>query len=523
MANRPAFLPPAHVSSAGRSTIGELFRSRVAVCPNAIAVQEGERELSYGTLNDRVNRLTNALHAMGIRRYDRLGLLTQNCIEYLELELAAAKLGAITAALNWRLSRSELLHCVNLVEPKLILVQEDLTEQLVGLDLLVPQILTLGDAYEAVLASADAREPNVAVDPEDGLVILYTSGTTGLPKGALISHRAMIARAFAFTSELQIAPQEAFVAWAPFFHMVSTDHSLATLLRGGKVIVVNGFHSERLIHALETERIGWFVLIPGMLEAFSTDLGSSTTFTPKGIRVCGAMADLVAPQQIAEITEHLKAPYLNSFGATETGLPPATRSVIPVGVAPSDLAKEQSAFCEVRLVAPNDEDVIDNEAGELAIKGPTLFSGYWNANETNATDFRGGWFHMGDVFRRLPDGRLAFVDRSKYMIKSGGENIYPAEIERVLLSDPRIVEAAVVRTTDATWGEAPVAFVARESDTVTEQDLLELCRAALAGYKKPREIYFIERHEFPRSTSGKIQRHELETRLEKNINRVKSN
>jgi fatty-acyl-CoA synthase len=167
-----------------------------------------------------------------------------------------------------------------------------------------------------------------------------------------------------------------------------------------------------------------------------------------------------------------------------------------------------------RLVDADDRDVAEGEPGELAIRGPTVFSGYWNAPETNAQDFRGGWFHMGDVFVRNPDGTIDFVDRVKYMIKSGGENIYPAEIEQVLLRDPRVADAVVVRGKDPAWGEVPVAFVARRDEALTDADLVALCRAQLAGYKRPKQVRFIGLEEFPRSTTGKIQRHELEKWLQ---------
>jgi acyl-CoA synthetase (AMP-forming)/AMP-acid ligase II len=259
--------------------------------------------------------------------------------------------------------------------------------------------------------------------------------------------------------------------------------------------------------------IGWLVLIPGMVEAFADGLATQRV-KAKGVRVCGAMADLVPPHAIAAVTELLQAPYLNSFGSTETGLPPATRALIAPGEIPARLSKRQNAFCEIKLVDSNDNEVAPGEPGELAIRGPTLFSGYWKAEETNARDFRGGWFHMGDVFRRNEDGSLDFVDRAKYMIKSGGENIYPAEIERVLLSDQRVAEVAVVRAADSKWGEVPVAFVAsRDGAPPTEAELSDLCRRELAGYKRPREFRFIDFSEFPRSTSGKVQRHELERRL----------
>lgn len=157
----------------------------------------------------------------------------------------------------------------------------------------------------------------------------------------------------------------------------------------------------------------------------------------------------------------------------------------------------------------------DGDPGELAIRGPTLFSGYWNAPETNAKDFRGGWFHMGDMFVRNPDGTLDFVDRRKYLIKSGGENIYPAEIERVLLADPRIGDAVVVRKPDDRWGEVPVAFVVRKDQGLTEADVVACCDGKIARYKLPKEVRFVTDAELPRSATGKIKRYELEAVLKK--------
>jgi fatty-acyl-CoA synthase len=174
------------------------------------------------------------------------------------------------------------------------------------------------------------------------------------------------------------------------------------------------------------------------------------------------------------------------------------------------LSKKQNNFCEIRLVDPDDNDVKDGEPGELAIRGPSLFSGYWANEKANAEAFRNGWFHMGDVFRRTPDGLLDFVDRVKYMIKSGGENIYPAEIEQHIMVDDRIIDVAVVRKPDPRWGEVPVAFVVSKSDEMKSADIIDLCRDRIAKYKLPKEVYFMQNEEMPRSTSGKIQRHILE-------------
>jgi fatty-acyl-CoA synthase len=498
------------------STVSSLFRARAAIQKSTVAIEYGDRRIHYGELLERVDRAAAMLTRHGLIRGDRVALLSHNRPEYLEIELAAAHLGIITACLNWRLSKRELTYCIELVSPKLLIAETELAANLHGFTAGSDKIVTLGEDYERQLRSQSGDALPSAAMPEDGLVILYTSGTTGLPKGAVISHRAMIARALVFTSELSIVHDDAFVAWAPLFHMASTDHSLATLLRGGTVIIVDGFQVEPLLSALQRHRIGWFVLIPGMVEAFIAGFRAQPVEV-RGVGTCGAMADLVPLHVVAEVTELLQAPYLNSFGSTETGLPPASRGLIPIGSIPVSLSKQQSGFCEVKLVDPADNEVSAGMPGELAIRGPTLFSGYWQADETNARDFRGGWFHMGDVFRRNTDGSLDFVDRAKYMIKSGGENVYPAEIERVLMSDSRITEAAVVRAADARWGEVPVAFVARRDTSITEPDLIDLCRRDLAAYKCPRQFQFIDFAEFPRSTSGKVQRHELEAKLARNI------
>ncbi len=491
------------------ANVGALFAARAYACRSSIAVEYRGRCISYGELADRVERASALLAAHGLVRGERIALLSHNRPEYLELEIAAGNLGIITACLNWRLSALELSHCVDLVSPKLLFAEPDLVLPGGDHDL---KAIFFGDEYERLLATCPLLPPPSCGESEDGFVIMFTSGTTGLPKGAVVSHRAMIARALVFASELGLRPDDTFIAWAPMFHMASTDHALATLLRGGTVVIVDGFQIEPLLHAVESHRIGWLVLIPGMIDVLIAAMQSQRT-RPRGISICGAMADLVPPAAIAAVTELLQAPYLNSFGSTETGLPPATRTLVPIGEAPTRLSKQQSAFCEIRLVDPADNTVALGEPGEIAMRGPTLFSGYWQATETNAHDFRGGWFHMGDVFRRNADGSLDFVDRAKYLIKSGGENVYPAEIERVLLSDKRISEAAVVRMPHEKWGEVPVAFVSCRNGMVTDAELAELCRRDLAGYKRPQEFRFIAFEEFPRSTSGKVQRHQLEAQL----------
>ena len=505
-----AYVPPPEVAAASATTVGRLFAATASLHGARIALVEGARSLTYAALEARVRRLANLLLGRGIGRGDRVALMARNCIGYLEIELACARIGAIAVGMNWRFTADETAHGLDLTGPSLTIASADYEAVLEAAG--YPADFVLGQQLDAAMAGADDGDPGCHVAPEDGMVIIFTSGTTGHPKGALISHRAMIARALIYGAELAVPADDTFVAWTPLFHMGANDFALATLLRGGRVAVMDGYRPKELIRAIETWPVHYLAAVPGMVEDFVTHLkASSRDFRPIGM--VGAMPDLVPRQQLKEITELLNAPYLNTFGSTETGIPPATANFVPVGAAPETLSKMQSGFCEIRLVDADDNDVPDGEPGELAIRGPSLFSGYWGNDEANREAFRQGWFHMGDVFRRNPDGSLDFLDRVKYMIKSGGENIYPAEIERHILADARIADAAVVRKPDDRWGEVPVVFAARTDEAMTEEDVIAMCRGRIANYKLPKEVHFVAMEDLPRSTSGKIQRHVLEARL----------
>ncbi len=498
------------VARGGRSSVASLFLAQARRDPAAIALTDGGRFVTYAVLAERALKLAGVLAARGIGPGDRVAVLSENRGEYLEVFLAAAAAGAVVACQSWRVALPELTHCLTLAEPKLAFVSPRYQTTL-GKAGFLGDVLVFGDDYEAELARVGPLEDALDLDPEAPLLILYTSGTTGLPKGAVISHRAQIVRNLVVRAEFGVTGDEAFVAWSPLYHMGAVDNSLGALMAGGKVITVDGFDRARLAEIVATEALGWLLLMPGMVAGLIGEL-ERRRVTARGVKICGVMADLVSPAEIARISQLLNAPYANTFGATETGCPPCSSNLLPVGVAPVRLSKAQSRFCEIRLVDADDRDVPDGTPGELCMRGPTLFSGYFRAPEATRHDFRGGWFHMGDVFVRNADRTLDFVDRVKYLIKSGGENIYPAEIERVLLAEPRVAEAAVVRKPDPKWGEVPVAFVAARDARLTEEELKARCRADLASYKHPKEIRFIAFEDFPRSASGKIQRHELEKR-----------
>ncbi len=403
------------VGIAGRSTVGSLFLTQVRLHPNRIALEDAQYRRSYADLNDRVNRVASVLASLGVGRGDRVAILSENRSEYIEVQLAGAKLAAINACQNWRLSPMELRHCIELVSPKVLLVSPRHAGKLSEVALAGIEVIAFGPDWERRLTTANAQEcPNVA-EPEDPLLILYTSGTTGLPKGAILTHRCELARAMVVSFDLGLQPGNNNLCWPPLYHMGGTEPALYTLLTGGRVIVVDGFLPEIIAEKIETEVFEWVSIMPGTLAAL-TEVLERRGSKPLGVTYCGVMADLSPPHEVERMAELLDADFCNCFGATETGTPPL----------------------------------------------------------------------------------------------SGGENISPAEIERVLVGHPLVADAVVVRKKDDRWGEIPVALVVANGPNLDLGELRERCRHALAGYKQPKEILIVPADIITRSTTGKVQRKALE-------------
>lgn len=500
--------------AAAEVNVSDLFEGQVACNPDAVAIQHGDQAFTYAEFRRRINQLCSLLIARGVRRGDRVAILSENRWEFMALLLANARLGSISVCMNWRQSPSELDHCARLVEPAAAFVSPRFAEHVPLLQSAgARDIFTLGDSLGALLDSVPHAEPLERVREEDGFQIIYTSGTTGTPKAALISHRATIARGMLSSSDGVVPRGSTFLAWAPMFHMSGTEYTLLTLLRGGKVIVLDGAKIDQICDLLVSEdNLGWVLLMPGMIDRVIDELKARGAKS-KPVQMVGSTPDLLPRSLIAEATSFFNAPFRNTFGSSECGPVPGSPGSVPVGVVPDNLDKTQASLCRIRLVDEEGRDVPDGEPGEMLVKGPTLFSGYWNSPEANQEAFADGWFHTGDVMVRTAEGKLRFVDRRKYLIKSGGENIYPSEIESVLMSSPRVQEAIVVRQRDAKWGEVPVAFVVPSDPLLTEAEAIEMCRGRIANYKLPRKIVFIGDADIPRNVTGKPLRGELEALL----------
>jgi fatty-acyl-CoA synthase len=488
------------------ATVGALLRDQARASPERIALEFEGRTVSYGALMERAECLAAALKRRGVTRGQRVAVLSENRPEYVEIALAVSLLGALVGCQNWRMARAELQHCITLLGPSMVFVSQRFRAAIDAVDVDGAEIVAFGDAYERLIAdSARLTEPCLAA-PEDGLTVIYTSGTTGVPKGAVISQRAMLARAMTNRIDHPCDDDESFIAWAPMFHIASTDAIFATLLRGAKVVLMDGFDQEKFADTVSREKIGHLAVMPGIISKIIDEFSRRRIVTRA--RYAGVTADLVPPEQLAELTRLLNVPYCNSFGSTETGWPPFSRSLVPIGVAPTRLSKRKSSYCAVRLVDEEGRDVADGVPGDVLFSGPTLFSGYLNAN--HRPDMAGDWYAMGDVFVRNPDGTFDFVDRAKYLIKSGGENIYPAEIERIVAELGGVEEVAVVRRPDPRWGEVPVVCIVRRDPALSADEVLASLNGRIAGYKLPRSVLFVERSDFRRGDNGKLDRGHLE-------------
>ncbi|MEU9338339.1 long-chain-fatty-acid--CoA ligase [Streptomyces sp. NPDC048290] len=485
--------------------IGSWPRRRARRSPDRIAVVHDGTPLTYRALHERVGRLAGALHERwGVAPGDRVAHLGPNHPAFLENLFATAALGAVFVPLNTRLSEPELAHMLQDSGAGVLIAGP---EHAATARALRPGALIVGDAYEAALAAAPDRPPaERTVRPEDPCVIMYTSGTTGTPKGAVLTHGNVHWNSFDVLIDLDLTADDITLVTAPLFHVAAlTMTCLPTLLKGGRVVLASRFDPERVLDRIAHDRITFLFGVPTMYARIAASpRWADADLSALRILLCGG-----APVPEALIRTYLDRglSFVQGYGMTE-----ATAGVLCLDTEQSR-EKAGSAgvphfFTDVRVVGPDLSDVPPGTPGEVVVAGPTVFPGYWGRPDATADAFTDGWFRSGDVAVTDADGYTSLVDRVTDLFISGGENVYPAEVENVLHRHPAVAECAVLGVPDATWGEVGRALVVRHADSTADAaELLAFAAERLGRYKVPRTVEFVDA--LPRNAAGKVLKAQL--------------
>jgi fatty-acyl-CoA synthase len=501
-------------------TMGNIIRRVAQRYPNREALIFKDTRLTYADFNQQINQLAHALMRLGLPKGSVVAIFSQNRHEYLEAYFACAKVGLVLNTLNWRLSPREITFMINQSDSRVLLIEDQYQDFFHGFldELHCAHVVILNGvprlpnavALAQFTAAMPADEPTVPVSPDDAVLLLYTSGTTGTPKGALLTQSNVVWDAMAYLYHTEIRTGDKLLQPMPFIH-VSGIHilTMAFLFKGLPVVIQPVFDPAETCRLIEKERCTVAcILVPALQALMRYEHLTQHDFSSLRL-VLTAAASYTRELCYEAIARLGLEKLLIGYGLTE-----ATPAVAMTEHTGETLWKENCLGWpiwtdDVRVVTPEGADVPVGEVGELLVHGPNVFKGYLGLTEATDRALRDGWLWTGDLVRMDSDGCLFFVDRSKDMIKSGGENIYAVEVEMALMqANPEIQEAIVIATPDDKWGEAVTALlVLKPGHSVAPEVITERTRMQLASYKLPKKIHFIT--EVPRSISGKVQKHLL--------------
>ncbi|MEV4287210.1 AMP-binding protein [Nonomuraea bangladeshensis] len=458
--------------------LAEHARSR----PGTTAVVDGELRLTYPELDARVSRLAGALAGRGVGAGDRVLWLGQNSHAVLELLLACSRLGAVFCPANWRQSADELRFVLQDLAPAAVVWEHSDTVGALDHD---DRWVRAGADYEELVAGGTEREFPQVADTEPVLA-LYTAAFDGRPNAALLSSAALVAHATSLLVVRQMEPGFTFLNNGPLFHVGTMMFCLATLQIGGTNVFTPAFDPEEVCRLVDAERVTQAFLFGPMIDAV-VKANAGGKYDLSSLRFVAASDEWNAMITVDD------SPWCRSkmggYGQTEVG---GMLTFLGLAEGGAGYAGRPSPLAQVRIMGPDDVEVAAGEVGEICARGKTLFSGYLARPDLNAEKLRNGWHHTGDLGRREPDGTITFIGPKLRMIKSGAENIYPAEVERALKSHPAVADAAVIGVPDPAWHQAVKAVVAlREGAAATAEELIEHVRGQVAAYKRPREVAFV--------------------------------
>jgi len=502
-----------------RNNIGQLLTKRAQINPDLEALYDvaAGRRFSYEQLNERSNQVANAISPT-VSKGDRVGLLMMNSHEFLTAFFAIAKLGGVVVPLNWRLVPNEL---------EFILKDSGTTVLFYGEEFLasVTELQSRGDKtdvarwihvgstantpgfaeeFNSIVDPQPATEPAVTAFNDDLLYIMYTSGTTGLPKGVMHTHDTQLAALVTLNATSDFCVGDRYLNPMPLFHVGALSPAMMTTYRGLAQILMRSFDPAKAWDLVTTERINNALLVPAMLQAMRV------TFDPAKHDISSVRWFLsgAAPVPVTLINQYVEMgiEVHQVYGLTET-CGPACVTTPDIAIRKAGSTGKSYFHTEVKVVRPDGTECDDHESGEIVIQGDHVMTGYWNRPDATAESIRDGWFHSGDMGIRDEEGFIFIQDRLKDMIISGGENVYPAEIENLLLACPGVADAAVIGVPSEKWGESAIAVLVKKDPALDEAAVLAFCDGKLARFKTPAAVRFVEA--IPRNASGKILKRDL--------------
>lgn len=492
-------------------TVGRALGLSAERYPDRVALTCGEAAVTHGELNMLGNRLANGLLATGFAKGDRVGVILPNGLDYVVVAYAVAKTGIVMVPLNYRLRGKEIAYHLRDSGAKGLIYGTAFQAAVEEMRALMSGLLTVaaGEASPADVASleelesAPAHDPPSTVSERDLFYLGYTSGTTGRPKGAMVTHRNRALAYHYWALEYGIRDQDVALHAGPFHHTAPFGFTLTQLWMGGRVVILPGFEALTALRTMATAGVTWGFMVPFMLNALlNLPTDEQERYQPLALRfLISAASPLPTATKEGLLTLFPDVGLHEFYGATEAG--------VVTNLRPEDQRRKIRCVgkpifdTEVKVISPMGEEAKPGEIGELYVKGPTLFEGYFNAPDMTAAAIRDGWSTLGDLACLDDEGYVYIVDRVKDVIKSGGVNIFPTEIEEALMSHRAVYEAAVVGVPHERWGEAARAIVVlRPGETAEATEILRHCRSLLADYKVPKEVEF--RDTLPRNPAGKV-------------------
>jgi acyl-CoA synthetase (AMP-forming)/AMP-acid ligase II len=506
------------ISGQGPRTLADMLDNNARKYPDETAFVWGDQRMSHAVFHRRVTKLASALHRLGLKQQDRVGILSQNSLEFQEVYGSCEISGFICATVNWRLAVPEMVYIINDGAPKVLFFEaayrdavRTMKAQLTSIEyfICIDGACDFAVDYTEFVASGDVAGVPFRPRPDDIAFLIYTSGTTGRPKGVMLTQAGQVAAAEILGSDMRNGADDRLLIMMPLFHIGAKVIQLAQHWRGGMVVVQKGFEPQAVLDAIVAERISVTHMAPTMVQTL-LDSPAIEGADTSSLRMIVYAA---APMPIPVLKRGLKIlgpVFQQQFGQTEgVGTTLLAHQHRPDG---TDRDREiltsvgqASPRVGVRIVDDHGAGLPTGAVGEILLTSPGVMKGYWNNTAATLETLRDGWVHTGDVGRLDDEGYLYLVDRKKDMIISGGENIYSREVEEAVVTHDAVSEVAVIGVADAKWGEAVMAIVVtKPGNTTTPMSIIEHCRTMIASYKKPSHVVFVD--EIVKLPSGKIDK-----------------